>query len=386
MSANPLLALSELGQSIWMDFLDRRSIASGQLERYIRDDGVRGVTSNPTIFEKAIGGSHDYDTSIRELARAGKSTTEIYQAITVGDIQLAADLFRPVFERQHGTDGFVSLEVSPHLAHQTSATVAEAHDLWTAVNRPNLMIKVPATVEGLPAIAQLVGEGVNVNITLLFSLRRYEEVALAYLAGLESRSKLGLPPTVASVASFFLSRIDTLLDSELDELAADGSVSPELSASLRGRVAIASARLAYQTYKQLFSGERFRKLAHEGARSQRLLWASTGTKNPAYSDVKYVEPLVGRNTINTMTLDTLSAYRDHGAPALRLDDEADEARQILHHLEHAGIALDDVTRRLEDDGVRKFIEAHDGLMKVIAERRAEALREVTESGAHRGAP
>lgn len=374
MTTNPVLELTKLGQSIWIDYLDRERIASGRLKRRIEQDGLRGMTSNPSIFEKAIEGDRAYDSVIDELARRGESTASIYEEVTTRDVQLAADVFRPTFDRLDGRDGFVSLEVSPHLAHDTKGTIAEARRLWAAVDRSNTMIKVPATKAGLPAIQSLVSEGINVNITLLFGLSRYEAVAEAYLAGLEARESKGLPIRVASVASFFLSRIDVLVDAKLDELERAGKVAATSAAPLRGQVAIASARVAYQTYKRIFEGERFRALAAKGARPQRLLWASTSTKNPAYSDVKYVEALIGKETINTVPVETFDAYRDHGDPALRLEEHLDEARNVLRALPAAGIDLDAVTQRLEDEGVQKFVDAYDRLLHTISTRREGALR------------
>jgi len=374
MNDNPLTRLTRLGQSIWMDFISRSTVTSGDLARYIEEDALRGVTSNPTIFEKAIAHGAEYEAPIRALALQGKSVAEIYQAITVEDIQRATDVFRPQFDRLEGADGFVSLEVSPRLANDTAGTVAEAHRLWAAVDRPNVLIKVPGTRAGLPAIEQLIGEGINVNITLLFGLGRYAEVAEAYVAGLEARAARGLPVRVASVASFFLSRIDVMVDAELDSLQKAGKVAGRIAEQLRGQVAIASARLAYEMYQQFFGAERFRTLAAKGARTQRVLWASTGTKNPAYSDVKYVEALIGKNTINTVPLETFDAYRDHGEPALRLDGHADEARALLRTLREAGIDLDAVTQRLEEQGVQKFIEPYDRLLTLIGERRSAVLR------------
>ncbi len=374
MATNPLLELTRLGQSIWIDYLDRGRIVSGELQRHVEEDGLRGMTSNPAIFEKAITGDRLYDAIIDNLVKKGSSTADVYRAVTTSDIQLAADVFRPQFERLDGRDGFVSLEVSPHLAHDTNGTVAEAQGLWAAVNRPNVMIKVPATKAGLPAIRRLVSEGINVNVTLLFGLGRYEEVAEAYLAGLEARAKNEHQVQVASVASFFLSRIDVLVDAKLDELKASGRISPALAQRLRGQVAIASARVAYQMYRRIFEGERFQALAAKGARPQRLLWASTSTKDPSYNDVKYVEPLIGANTINTVPVETFRAYRDHGKPALRLEEQIDESRQVLAELPGAGIDLDAATQRLEDEGVRKFIEAYDRLLRAIADRREAASR------------
>jgi transaldolase len=380
MDTNPLLELTRLGQSIWIDYLGRGRISSGELARHIEEDGLRGVTSNPSIFEKAITGDRIYDAPIDELARRGASAAEIYLAITSRDVQLAADLFRPQFDRLGGRDGFVSLEVSPHLAHDTEATIAEARRLWAAVGRPNAMIKVPATKAGLPAIERLIGDGININVTLLFGLPRYAEVAEAYLLGLEARARRGDPLRVASVASFFLSRIDVAVDALLDELEREGRIRRPLAARLRGQIAIASAKVAYQMYKRTFGGERFRALAGQGARPQRLLWASTGTKDPAYSDVKYVEALIGEETIDTVPLETFDAYRDHGRPALRLEDGVEQAREVLAELRGAGVDLDAVTGRLEADGVRKFSESYERLLGVIAERRQAALREVGAPG------
>jgi transaldolase len=372
---NRLLRLASLGQSVWMDFIRRSTITSGELRRYIDEDGLRGVTSNPTIFDKAIASGPEYQGPVRSLALEGKSVAELYQAITVEDVQLAADTFRPLYDRLDAGDGFVSLEVSPHLAYDTAGTVAEARHLWTLVNRPNVMIKVPATRAGLPAIRTLVSEGVNVNVTLLFGLERYAEVAEAYIEGLEQRAAQSRSLRVASVASFFLSRIDVLIDAELDELEDAGRVEAALAARLRGQIAIASARVAYDSYKVLFGSERFQALAAKGARSQRLLWASTSTKNPAYSDVRYVDALIGVDTINTVPLETLNAYRDHGDPAPRLDGRADEARSLLGELRRAGVDLDDATQRLENDGVQKFAAAYDHLIAIISGQREAALHD-----------
>ncbi len=330
------------------------------------------MTSNPSIFEKAITGDRSYDEIIDGLAQKGATPEEIYQAITTEDIQLAADVLRPLFDRLDGRDGFVSLEVSPRLAHDTSGTIAEARRLWAAVDRPNAMIKVPATRAGLPAIQRLVSEGININVTLLFGLARYEEVAEAYIAGLESRAANGQSVRVASVASFFLSRIDVLVDARLDEFVRAEQIASELAASLRGQVAIASARVAYQIYKRIFESQQFRSLAMKGARPQRLLWASTSTKNPAYSDVKYVDALIGEGTIDTVPIETFEAYRDHGDPASRLEQNVEQAREVLARLPRANIDLGAVTDRLEDEGVRKFIEAYDRLLAAIAERRERA--------------
>ena len=375
MKKNPLLKLENLGQSIWMDFIRRGMISSGELKQLIEEDGLRGVTSNPSIFEKAITGSHDYDDAIRTLALEGKSVDQIYSALTVEDIQRVADLFRPVYDRLDGADGLVSLEVSPRLAHDTAGTVADARRLWVAVARPNVMIKVPGTIEGLPAIQQLIGAGINVNITLLFGLPRYRQVAEAYIAGLETLAAQGKPlKSVASVASFFLSRIDTLLDSTLEKIMVADKSKADFAEIFRGQVAIFSAKAAYRIYKEIFDSERFSKLKDQGARTQRVLWASTSTKNPAYNDLKYVEALIGPETIDTIPLETLAAYRDHGKPASRLNKDGVKAAGTLRRLSEAGIDLDRVTQQLEDEGVQKFVEAFDVLMNTLEEKRVAAIR------------
>jgi transaldolase len=375
MKENPLLKLEAFGQSIWMDFIRRGMISSGQLRQLIEEDGLGGVTSNPSIFEKAIAGSHDYDDAIHALAVEGKSVDQIYTALTVEDIQHVADLFRPVYDRLDGADGFVSLEVSPYVARDTVKTTTEARRLWTAVARPNVMIKVPATLEGLPAIQQLIGDGININITLLFGLPRYRQVAEAYIAGLETLAAQGKPLTsVASVASFFLSRIDVLLDPKLEKLMAADKSKADLAATFRGESAILSAKAAYQIYKELFGNERFGKLKAQGARTQRLLWASTSTKNPAYSDLKYVEALIGPETIDTIPLETLAAYRDHGKPASRLTNDAIKANGTLRRLREVGIDLDEATQQLEDEGIQKFVQAFDLLMNTLKEKRAATVQ------------
>ena len=376
MGENPLLKLQSFGQSVWMDTIRRQLITSGELQRLIEEDGLLGVTSNPSIFDKAIAGSHDYDNSIRAMAFEGKSPEEIYRVLTVEDIQRAADLFRPQYDKLDGRDGLVSLEVSPKLAHDTAATIAEARELWAALHRPNVMIKVPATREGLPAIKQLTCEGINVNVTLLFGLPRYRDVAEAYIAGLEERAAKEQPVDhVASVASFFLSRIDVLIDPRLEKFIAEGESKAEIARGMQGEAAIASAKLAYQMYKKLFSSERFRKLIDRGARPQRLLWASTSTKNPAYNDVKYVEPLIGEETVNTMTLETINAYRDHGQPGSRLGESVEEGRKVFQALSELKIDIDQVTQQLEDEGVHKFIVPFNSLMATLEAKRTAALGE-----------
>jgi transaldolase len=372
-SENPLLKLESLGQSIWVDFISRGMIGSGELTRLIEEDGVRGVTSNPSIFEKAIAGSHDYDQDIEELALRGSSPQEIYEALTIKDVQMVADLLRAHYDRLEGRDGFVSLEVSPLLAHDAEGTVVEARRLWAAIDRPNAFIKVPATREGLEAIRRLGGEGINVNVTLLFGLPRYREVAEAYLAGLELLAAQGKPlERIASVASFFLSRIDVLADPILEGKIRAGAPEAQAAAGLLGRLAVASAKVAYRMYRQIFATDRFRRLAAQGARPQRLLWASTSTKNPAYSDVKYIEPLIGPETINTLPLETLQAYRDHGRPSSRLEEGVEEALAALERLPRLGLSLSQLTQHLEDEGVAKFAAAYLQLMRAIEARCALA--------------
>jgi transaldolase len=369
MQSNPLIQLGTLGQSIWLDYVRRDLINGGGLRRLIEEDGLRGMTSNPSIFEKAIVDSHDYDEDIRVMAREGKGVEAIYEAISQRDVQNAADEFRPLYDGSEGKDGYVSLEVNPHLAHDTEGTIREARRLWAALSRPNVLIKVPATLAGLPAIQQLVAEGLSINVTLLFGLPRYRQVVHAYLAGIEARSVQGKPVKhVASVASFFVSRIDALLDPLLDEFIVKGDKEADLATTTRGQVAIASAKLAYQVYKEIFGSDRFRKLAAQGARAQRLLWASTGTKNPDYSDVKYVEALIGPETVNTAPLETVNAYRDHGEPEARLERDVEEAHRVLDRLAKLGIDIDKMTQRLEDEGVRKFNQPFDMLMETLAQR------------------
>ncbi len=363
---NPLLDLVEFGQSIWLDYTRRDLILSGELRRLIEEDGLRGMTSNPAIFEKAIVGSQNYEEDIRAMTLDGQSPKMIYETLSQRDVKGAADEFRPVYDETDARDGYVSLEVNPHLAHDTKGTIAEARRLWRALNRPNVFIKVPATAEGLPAIQQLISEGINVNVTLLFGLPRYREVAAAYIAGIEGRVAQGKSvENVASVASFFLSRIDTLVDPLLERLIGRGGTEAEIANKVRGQVAIASAKMAYQLYKEIFQSERFQKLADRGARVQRLLWASTSTKNPDYSDLKYVEPLIGPDTINTVTVETLDAYRDHGKPRASLDDDVERAGWVLQHLPKLGISIDQATQQLENEGVAKFNHAFDKLMNAL---------------------
>lgn len=363
MQHNPLQRLAAFGQSIWLDYIRRDLISSGELQRLIENDDLRGITSNPAIFEKAITDSHAYDTAIRDLAQQGNSAEAIYETLSQQDVQSAADAFRPLYDHTNGKDGYVSLEVNPHLAHNTDGTLQEARRLWAALNRPNVFIKIPATTAGLPAIQQLISEGINVNVTLLFGLPRYRQVAEAYIAGIETRLAQGEPvQQVASVASFFVSRIDALLDPLLETPAAQ---------ALRGQVAIASAKIAYQIYQEIFNSDHFGVLEAQGANVQRLLWASTSSKNPAFSDVKYVEALIGADTVNTLPMETLNAYRDHGEPQARLEQSIAEAHQVLAQLPALGINIDQLTQQLEDEGVNKFNKPFDKLLTILAQRTAE---------------
>jgi transaldolase len=371
---NNLLKIQEFGQSVWLDYISRGMIHSGELKRLIEEDGLRGVTSNPSIFDQAIEGNQDYEEAIQAMAREGKGEKEIYQALTVKDVQTAADEFRQLYHTSGGAHGFVSLEVNPHLAYNTEETIREARELWRSLDRPNVFIKVPATRDGLPAIRQLISEGINVNVTLLFGLPRYREVAAAYIAGLEESAAEGKPfDRVCSVASFFLSRIDVLVDQKLEEIMAGGGSKAETAEKLHGQVAIASAKEAYQIYKEIFGQKRFRRLADRGGRSQRVLWASTSTKNPDYSDVKYVEPLIGPETINTLPQETLKAYRDHGNPQERLEQGLEEARKVLQLLSELNIDIDEVTGQLEEEGVDKFNKPYDRLINTLARKRSQAL-------------
>ena len=369
MKDNSLKNLGTLGQSIWLDYIRRDLIESGELRRLIEEDGLRGMTSNPSIFEKAIAESHIYDQDIQDMALNKKDVKTIYEALSQRDVQNAADEFRSVYGKTDGKDGYVSLEVNPHLAHDTKGTIAEASRLWAALNRPNVFIKVPATSDGLPAIQQLISEGINVNVTLLFGLPRYRQVAQAYIAGLEALAAQGKPVKhIASVASFFLSRIDSIVDPLVEKFLKSGGENTEIAKKVHGQVAISSAKAAYQIYKEIFDSNRFKKLADKGARPQRLLWASTSTKNPEYNDVKYIEPLIGPDTVNTIPLETINAYRDHGDPKSRLEQGVKEANWIMAQLPELGINIDKVAGQLEDEGVRKFNEPFDKLMEALMKK------------------
>ncbi|MGH7864785.1 MAG: transaldolase, partial [Candidatus Binataceae bacterium] len=332
---NPIRRLEHFGQSVWLDYIRRHLLSSAQYRRMLGEDGLKGMTSNPTIFEKAIGGSTDYDGQLKELAPSSKSIDDIYEALSFTDIRMACDALRPLYDKTGGRDGFVSYEVSPLLSNDTRGTLAAARRYWETIARPNLMIKVPATPAGLPAIEQLLADGLNINITLMFSLRHYEAVAEAYLRGLERRAKDGKPlERIASVASVFVSRVETLVDKRLDEKLK--SRPDEAIAALRGASAVANSKLIYERFKEIFSSARFKALERNGARVQRPLWASTGAKNPAYSDIKYVQELIGPNTVNTMPPATMDAYRDHGDPRATLEEGIDDARRTVEQLGRAG--------------------------------------------------
>lgn len=363
---NPLQKLAEFGQAVWLDDIHRDLLTSGRLQQMIAADGLRGLTSNPAIFQKAIAGSSAYDPDIQEQKRQGRPVADLFQALVVKDVQLAADIFRPLYERTDGEHGYVSLEVNPHLAHYAAATAQRARQLWHQVNRPNLFIKVPATLEALPVITQLLSEGINVNVTLIFGLPRYGEVVEAFIAGIERRVHAGQPvQQLRSVASFFLSRVDLLLDPRLEMVMKAGGANARLACDLRGQVAVASAKVAYQMYQETISGGRWKKLAARGAAPQRLLWASTSNKNPDYSDVKYVEALIGPDTINTMPPETLDAYRDHGEPRPRLVKDLQTARRQLAQLSRVGLEIDEAAQQLENEGLEKFCKPYDALLETL---------------------
>ena len=374
---NPLKTLNEFGQSVWLDFVSRELLKTGQLTTLIAEDGLRGVTSNPSIFEKAIGHGDDYDELIAAAQQNGDlDPGALFEELAVRDIQEGADALRPVYHQTQGRDGFISLEVSPYLAMKTHETIEEARRLWREVGRENLMVKVPGTKAGLPAIRTLIGEGININVTLLFSQQVYAQVADAYISGLEAFAKKGGDPhKVASVASFFVSRIDTLVDEALDKRIAATTDPAEKTRleKLRGQIAIANAKLAYQHYQKIYGDERWQRLAQQGAQSQRLLWASTGTKNKAYSDVLYVDELIGPDTVNTMPPATMDAYRDHGHPRASLEEDVEGAKAVMDALPGAGISIDAVTQRLVEDGVRLFADAADQLYAAVQKKRRTVL-------------
>jgi transaldolase len=370
-SQNTIKALLKEGQSVWQDDISRQMIESGALQQRIDQVGIHGVTSNPTIFQKAIAGGSAYDEDIKALLGGGKSAAEIFQTIAVKDIQDACDLFRPIYDETGGEDGFVSIEVLPSLARDTNGTIDNARTLWNAVDRPNLMVKVPGTDEGVHAIETLLTEGININITLLFSLANYENVARAYIKALQARHESGLPvDKLASVASFFVSRVDTLADKKLDEKLASGDGDAALITSLKGKVAVANAQLAYERFEELFGSNEFTPLADAGALVQRPLWASTGTKNKEYSDVLYVETLIGPHTVNTMPIATMEAFLDHGTVKRTVDADYAAAHKVIEDLASVGISIDDITRQLEDEGIEAFIHSYDDLLDGVESKRS----------------
>jgi len=367
-------ALLELGQSIWLDDLHRGMLASGDLARLIAG-GLRGMTSNPTIFQQAIGGSTEYDDGLERVAGSAASDIDVFEAIAVEDVGAAADLFRPVYDQSDGGDGFVSLEVSPGLARDTRGTIAEAQRLWRALDRPNVMIKIPGTREGWPAIERCLTDGININVTLLFSVEHYRKVTDAYLAALEARVSKAQPiDRIASVASFFVSRVDSEVDARLARI--DKPAAKELA----GTIGVANARLAYAAFEEITASDRWRRLAAKGAKVQRPLWASTGTKNPAYSDVLYLDQLIGRDTVNTVPPDTLRKFDDHGTVALTLAGQEDAARKSLEQLARVGVDFEDVTRVLEKEGIEKFTTSYTALLGTIANKRKTLRKSAASAG------
>ncbi len=375
MRDNPLRKLQEIGQSVWLDNLSRHLMDSGELKRWIEEDGVTGITSNPTIFQKAISGSKDYDASLKSLLRKGtRDEKELFLSLAMEDIARAADMLWPIYRQSGGKDGLVSIEVSPDLAYDPEKTMAEAHRLFSTIGQKNILIKVPGTGPGLSAIEQLTAEGVNVNITLLFSRDRYEKVAEAYLRGLEKRTLQGYPiREIVSVASFFVSRVDTLTDKLLENRMASASTDPARKKiqGLMGQAAVANAKLAYQKYQGIFSSKRFLDL--KGANVQRILWGSTGTKNPAYSDIKYVQELIGPDSINTLPESTLLAFGDHGRAQITIGDRLEEAERIFRELHAVGVDIHQVTEQLEKEGVKLFADSFSLLLKEIAAKRDSLL-------------
>ena len=373
---NPLLQIKTQGQSVWYDNIDRAQLASGDFKRMLDEDGILGVTANPTIFEKSISSGHAYDEQMTQLIREGKNTSEIYEALVIQDIRTVADLLRPIYDRTNGQDGYVSLEVSPELAHDTEGTINEARRFWKMVERPNLMIKIPATPEGIPAVEQALTDGINVNITLIFSLESYKAVTEAYLAALENRNAEGKDIShIASVASFFVSRVDTLVDKLLEDkikATSDASEQAHLK-SLEGKAAIANARVVYQEFKRIFSTPRFETLKHSGAHVQRPLWASTSTKNPAYRDVLYAEELLGPDTVDTMPQETIVNFRDHGVVAHTVEKDPKGAQADLDALEKVGIHYAQITQQLQDEGVKKFADSFHQLFQGI-ESKQKAIK------------
>lgn len=369
---NPLKQLEHFGQSVWLDYIRRHLLTSAEYRRMLDQDGLKGMTSNPTIFEKAIAGSTDYDDQLRELAPSGKSVDEIYEALSMADIRMAADALRPLYDKSGGTYGYISYEVSPTLANDTDGTIASARRYWDLLARPNVMIKVPGTPAGIPAIEQLISEGLNINVTLMFSMKHYDNVAEAYIRGLERRLKAGQPLSkIWSVASVFVSRVETLVDRKLEDKLK--TAPNEAIAALMGKSAVANARLLYQRYKEIFNSDRFKAVREKGGRTQWPLWASTGTKNHAYSDIKYIENLVGPDTVNTMPPATMDAFRDHGKPRASLEEDLGEAREIVKRLAAVGIDLIEVGEELQKEGVESFAKSFEDLGAVISGRRAAII-------------
>jgi transaldolase len=364
---NPTRALGDHGQALWLDYFDR-GLLSAELERLIKVDGLKGLTSNPAIFKQAMADAHQYDRDIRERAREASSAKELYELLAVRDMRLAADIFRPLYERTAGWDGWVSLEVDPRLAYDTAGSVREARWLWRLLSRPNVFIKIPATNEGLPVIEQLISEGVNVNVTLVFGLPRYRQVANAFMSGLEQRVNRGEPiGQVRSVASFFLSRIDSMIDPLLQQLAREGGDRGRLAKQLYGEIALASAKTAYQIYREFVGMPRWRSLSTRGARAQWLLWGSTSVKNPSFDELKYVDALIGPETINTMPPSTLNAYRERGVPERRLTEGVERAQVILEQVAQLDVSLDAISAKLETQGVEKFRRPFEELLAKVAQ-------------------
>ncbi|HEY4690042.1 MAG TPA: transaldolase [Anaerolineae bacterium] len=383
MMVNRVKELARLGQSIWYDNISRHLLASGGLHALI-DDGLLGMTSNPTIFEKAIAGSSDYDEDIRRLTQSGASATDIYDALTIDDVGRAADEFRRVYDQTDGADGYVSIEVAPTLAHDPGGTVAEARQLWRTLDRPNILIKVPATRPGLGAIEQLLSEGININITLMFSMTHYEAVAEAHIRGLERRAAANQPvDRVASVASFFVSRVDTMVDARLEVIVRAEGPNAGPAASLMGKAAVANSQLVYERFRQIYDGPRFAALKARGARLQRALWASTSTKNPKYSDTLYVDTLIGPDTVNTVPPETYAATQDHGFVRRTVDQDMDVARRVVSDLARLGIDLNEVGERLSVEGVDKFTGSFQSALAAIAAKREAVMAAMP---AHKKAP
>lgn len=383
MATNRVKELARLGQSIWLDNINRRLLTSGGLRRLV-DDGLSGMTSNPTIFEKAIAGSADYDASLRRLVENGADVDHIFDALTIDDVAAAADELRRVYDRTDGLDGYVSIEVAPTLANDAEATLADARRLWTALNRPNILVKVPATRPGMGAIEQLLSEGVNINVTLMFSMTHYEAVAEAHIRGLEARAAAGKPiDAVASVASFFVSRVDTMVDALLEAIVREEGPRAGLAASLMGKAAVANSKLVYERFRQVYDGPRFAALKARGARLQRVLWASTSTKNPSYPDTLYVDTLIGPDTVNTVPPETYEAIQDHAIVRRTVDQDMDAARQAVSDLAHLGIDLNEVGERLSVEGVEKFTTSYEHLLATIRDKRDELIGGAPQSPVRR---